>query len=142
MRFSIRRFRDSEAATSAIEFALIAPVLLLMMFGIIAYGYIFGVYHNLQQMASEAARASVAGLNDVERDMLARAFIGANARSYPLLDPAKLRVATVPGGLSNQSFEVAVAYDMSQTVFQRLAELVALPPLQVERRAVVQRGGY
>lgn len=61
------RFSRSLDATSAIEFALVAPVLLLLLFGIIGYGYILGVYHGVQQIAAEAARASVSGLNDTER---------------------------------------------------------------------------
>ena len=34
------RFSRSPDATSAIEFALVAPVLLLLLFGIIGYGYV------------------------------------------------------------------------------------------------------
>lgn len=56
-RFFIHFSRNTKAA-AAVEFAFIAPILLLLLFGIVGYGYVFGVYHGIQQIASEAARAS------------------------------------------------------------------------------------
>jgi Flp pilus assembly protein TadG len=142
MSSRISRFRTNASANSAIEFALIAPVLLLMIFAIIGYGYIFGIYHSIQQIASEAARASVSGISDAEREQIARNFVASHATSYAFIDPAKLRLTTAQSGPPRQTFEIAIVYDMSDTVFQSLAALVALPPPLVERRAVVQRGGY
>jgi Flp pilus assembly protein TadG len=138
----IRRFRTCQRGANAVEFALVAPILLLMLFGIIAFGYIFGVHHGVQQIAAEAARASVSGVNDSEREAIAREFVASNAPAYPMLDPAKLQVTTTQSGPQRQAFEVAISYDMSDTVFANLASLVALPPPLVERRAVVLRGGY
>lgn len=139
---SANRFGRNEAATSAVEFAMVAPVLLLMIFGIIGYGYVLGIYHSIQQVASEAARASVSGVTDAERAQIARAFVTANASSYAFLDPTKVTVTTAQSGPPQQTFSVAVAYDMSGTLFQSLASLVSLPPPTVVRQAVIQRGGY
>lgn len=135
-------FLRSRDGTSAIEFAFVAPVFLLLLFGIIGFGYIFGVYHGIQQIASEAARSSVAGLNDAEREQIARDFVAAHAASYAFIDAAKLRVTTSHGGPPQQSFEVAIAYDMSGSLYDRLSALVPLPQPTIERRAVIQRGGY
>lgn len=129
-------------ATSAVEFAFVAPVLLLMTFGIIGYGYVLGIYHGIQQIASEAARASVSGLNDAERARIARDFVVAHASSYAFIDPARIRVTTSQSPAPQQVFEVAVVYDMSDSLFSSLSSLVSLPPPLVERRAVIQRGGY
>lgn len=139
---TLQRFRDCQAGANAVEFAFIGPILLLMLFAIIAFGYVFGVYHGVQQIAAEAARASVAGITDSERESIAREFVAASLGSYALLDPAKLRVTTAQSGPPRQTFEVAIHYDMTDTVFANFASLVALPPPQIERRAVVQRGGY
>jgi Flp pilus assembly protein TadG len=136
------RLISDRTATSAVEFAFVAPVLLLMTFGIIGYGYVLGIYHGIQQIASEAARASVSGLNDAERAKIARDFVVAHAASYAFIDPAKVRVTTSQGPAPQQVFEVAVVYDMSDTLFSSLSSLVSLPPPLVERRAVIQRGGY
>lgn len=44
---------------AAIEFALIFPVLFLMLYGLITYSIIFAVQHSLNLAAAEGARASV-----------------------------------------------------------------------------------
>jgi Flp pilus assembly protein TadG len=139
--FIVLFWHDRRAAI-AVEFAFVAPVLLMMLFGIVGYGHVFGVYHGVQQIAAEAARASIAGLDDAERERLARAFVARHASSYPFLDPSKLTVRTTVTGAPAPSFEVAVRYDFSDSAFNRLGSLVSLPLPVVERRAVVQRGGY
>lgn len=136
-----RLFRSQDGAT-AVEFAFIAPILLLLLFGIMGYGYVFGIYHSVQQMAAEAARSSVAGLSDVERAQIARDYITANAQAYAFIDPAKVKVRANPTGPQQLSFEVAVSYDMSGSAYDTLSRLVSLPHPLIERRAIVQRGGY
>jgi Flp pilus assembly protein TadG len=142
MRSLILDLRRSQLAATAVEFAFIAPLLLLLLFGIIGYGHAFGVYHGVQQLAAEAARASIAGLDDAERERLARAFVTRSIGSYAFLDASKLTVRTTAAGAPSPSFEVAIAYDYSDSIFNRLNSIVALPTPTVERRAVVQRGGY
>ncbi|MDT0203264.1 TadE/TadG family type IV pilus assembly protein [Nocardioides sp. AE5] len=51
-----RRTRD-ESGASAVEFALVFPVLALLLFGIISYGYMFTVRQAMTQAAAEGARA-------------------------------------------------------------------------------------
>lgn len=136
-----RLFRSQDGA-SAVEFAFIAPILLLLLFGIIGYGYVFGICHSIQQMAAEAARSSVAGLSDAERALIARSYITAHAGAYAFIAPAKVKVRTSQTGPLQQSFEVAVSYDMSGSLYDSIGRLIALPQPLIERRAVVQRGGY
>ena len=52
-----RRRRQEGAA--AVEFALVAPLLLLLLFGIISYGYMLSFRQALSQGAAEAARVAV-----------------------------------------------------------------------------------
>lgn len=51
------RTRDERGA-SAVEFALVLPILVLFLFGIITYGYMFSVRQALTQAAAEGARAA------------------------------------------------------------------------------------
>jgi len=139
---ALSRFSRNQRATTAIEFAFVAPVLLLLLVGIMGYGYVFGLYHSIQQIAAEAARSSVAGLDDTERSQIARDFVTAHAGSYAFIDPTKVRVRTAQTGPQLQSFEVAVAYDMSGSIYDNLSRMVSLPQPMIERRAIVQRGGY
>ncbi|MBL8581266.1 MAG: pilus assembly protein, partial [Rhizobiaceae bacterium] len=63
-----KEFIKEDKATSAVEFAIIAPVFILVLFGLIAYGIYFGASHSVQQLAADAARTAVAGLNAEERE--------------------------------------------------------------------------
>lgn len=123
--------------TGAIEFALVAPMLMALLIGIFAYGYWLTVDHGLQQLAGEAARASVAGITDAERDALARGAVATGVPAYGLIDPTRLQVATSATG---GTFQVALTYDMRE--FARFGSLVPVPGPELRRAAVVQRGGY
>lgn len=114
---ALSRFPRNQRVTRAVEFAFVAPILLLL-FGIM--DYVFGIDHSIQQIAAEAARSSVSGLSDAERSRIARDFIAAHARSYTFIDPTKPRVRTGQTGPQMRSFEVAVAYDMSGSVYGNL----------------------
>jgi len=135
-------FHRDATGTSAVEFALVLPILLMMCAAIIGYGYVLGLYHGVQQIASEAARAAVAGLTDAERDRLARAFVAAHSGGYSFLDPARLSVTTLAAGEPAPAFQVSVVYDFSDSFVHRLGTLVALPHPLIARTAVIQRGGY
>lgn len=52
--------RDDEDGAAAVEFALVLPVFLLLLFGILTYGTIFLVHNQMTEAASDAARAAVA----------------------------------------------------------------------------------
>jgi Flp pilus assembly pilin Flp len=55
MRRRARRFRGDEGA-SAVEFALILPILAILLFGVIDYGWWFGETLGLRSGVREAAR--------------------------------------------------------------------------------------
>ncbi len=134
-----RSIHDRRGST-AVEFALVAPMLIVLLFGIVAFGAIIGVDNGLQQLVAEAARASVAGLSDPERQQLAQASVTANAASYPFIDPTKIGLATTDP--TSTSFQVTVTYDMSGFFAYRLLSGLPLPSAAVKRSAVVQRGGF
>jgi Flp pilus assembly protein TadG len=56
---SWRRTRASDRGASAVEFGLVAPILILMVFGIIQYGLYFFDSVNARQGVREAARQGV-----------------------------------------------------------------------------------
>ncbi|WGL53715.1 pilus assembly protein [Nocardioides sp. BP30] len=53
------KVRRIERGAAALEFAILVPVILLLVFGIIAYAYMFSFRQALSQAAAEGARAAV-----------------------------------------------------------------------------------
>lgn len=125
---------------TAVEFALVSPILVVLLFGLVGFGAIISVDNGLQQLVAEAARASVAGLSDAERAQLAQASLTANAKSYPFIDPTRINLVTSDPTAS--SFQVTVRYDMSGLFAYRMLAGLPLPSPAVARSAVVQRGGF
>jgi Flp pilus assembly protein TadG len=58
-----RRLLRSERGTAVVEFALIAPLLFLIVFGIIEFGRILNAYNQLTQLAGQGARAAAVSRN-------------------------------------------------------------------------------
>ena len=135
------KFGSDRRGASAVEFALVAPVLLLILFGIVCFGVLLGVMHGVQQLVAEAARASVAGLSNSERDQLARDSVSKNIGSYPFIDANKVAVTTNVAGSSGSTFSITVAYDFSASPIFQLRSFVPLPNPMIRRSAVVEHGG-
>jgi len=63
-RFSgVRRLTRSEHGTAIVEFALIAPLLFFLVFGIIEFGRALNYYNDLTQLAGQGARAAIVSRN-------------------------------------------------------------------------------
>jgi len=59
-----RRFGMSRRAQSIIEFALVIPLLMLVILGIIAFGQLFSYRIRMDSAAREAARFGIVGRDD------------------------------------------------------------------------------
>ena len=132
---SFLRFRND--GTAAVEFAIVGPFLLVLVFGTVVFGVIFSTYNGVQQLAAEAARASVAGLSVTERDQIARSYVTTNIAAYGILDPTRLTVATTS---TANAFQVAVTYDLSNSPIFALSKLIPMPSPIVRRSASVVSG--
>ena len=135
---SIRRLTRDTRAAALVEFALLLPMLATLLWGVMAYGQYLMLAHNVQQVANDAARATIAGLTAAERRALAQATVAAELARLPALEPA--RAVTVEGE-SGQIVTVTVRYDAGNSALFRVP-LVPLPSAVIERRAVVRTGGF
>ncbi|WP_325404645.1 TadE/TadG family type IV pilus assembly protein [Parvibaculum sp.] len=70
-----RSFRSDERGVVAIEFAAVSTLFLMILFGIIAFGFQFATRIALSYAVSEGGRAAVAGLNDEQRVLYAKEAI-------------------------------------------------------------------
>lgn len=138
----LRKLITSTCGTAAIEFALVLPLFLLMMVGILSYGFYFGAAHSTAQLAADAARASVAGLTDQQRSDLAQQHIARLASHYVLLDADHITSTAAMLADDPTVFQVVVRYDSRDLPIWHFAGLLPLPDTVIERTALIKRGGY
>jgi Flp pilus assembly protein TadG len=138
---SRRRFLLDASATSAIEFAMLAPLFILLLLGMVAYGIYFGASHSVQQIAADAARTAIAGLNASERKELVADFVGHNAAGYPFIDPLKLTFSAVDSDGDGNEFVVSVSYDARALPIWNLFEDLPMPKMTIARRSIIRVGG-
>ena len=129
-----RRARDDSGAV-AVEFVLIAPILLALVFGIITVGYFMGLTHSIHQLATGAARASVAGLDATERAALAQEYLDAGARRYPLLVQTSVDpTITIESG-EVPAISVEVRYDLDGSLLEIANGFLGMNMQTLERTA-------
>lgn len=107
---------QQEDGAVAVEFALIAPVLLLIVAGIFYFGQLFAIANSLQQLAAETARATVPGLDSQERQQLADNFIAKSADRFPFLNAQRVQKnIEIIGTGQHPSISVNLTYDLDGT---------------------------
>lgn len=131
----------NDAGSSAVEFAILSPVFLLMLTGMMAYGVYFGAAHSLQQLAADAARTAVAGLNQTERNALVTAFIKNNAGAYPLLDRRQLSFAVGDKSNDASQYLVTLTYDASSLPIWNFYPPLPLPSPTISFSSTIRQGG-
>lgn len=140
MRFLAGWIRDTRG-TSVVEFAILTPVFLLLLTGMLAYGIYFSAAHSLQQLAADAARTAIAGLDEAERNALVGNFLAANASTYALIDPDRLTVTIGDKPGDPDHYRVVLTYDASDLPIWNLYLPLPLPSQQIAHSSTIRRGG-
>ncbi len=132
---------NSDDGAAAIEFAFVAPVMILLVMGMIAYGIFFGAAHSVQQIAADAARVSIAGIDEAERKQLVGNFISHNSSGYVFINP-KMLAFTVGGAPHDASqLLVSVSYDATSLPIWGLLSSSLLPEKRITRQVSIRVGG-
>jgi Flp pilus assembly protein TadG len=126
---------------TAVEFAMLLPIFLTMVFGIVVFGSYLAMVHGVQQLAAEAARSSVAGLSDGERSSLATSYVTANVGTYPLIAASNISVNAATSTTDPNVFIVSVSYNASGMFIYALP-FVPSPPSTIVRSAAIPYGGF
>ena len=137
-RYSTEGAKQKRRGVAAIEFAMVAPLFIMMMMGIVVYGSWFWLAHSVQALAAESARSAIGGLDASEREVLAKAVVTEQAPTMGL-NPTLTSTKVVS---SATDFKVNVTYDASTHPLMALAVMIPKPPAHIERTAVVRLGGY
>lgn len=133
-------FRDTGGA-AAVEFAILAPVYMLMLAGMLAYGLYFGAAHSLQQLAADAARISISGLDSAERDRLVGRYLDRHAGDYMLLDRRFLTYAIGDDPADTTQYRVVLRYDAIELPVWNLYPPLPLPSRYMVYGATIRQGG-
>jgi Flp pilus assembly protein TadG len=136
---TLDRIRRCRAGTSAIEFAIVAPLFILILLSLCAFGIYLGTAHAVQQIAADTARVAVAGLNASERSALAEAHITEIVFDYPFIEPENLMIE-VGDDVAPGQFTVRLAYDAGHLPIWNLMTF-AMPDQEIERYATIRIGG-
>lgn len=130
----------NRAGTSAIEFAIVAPVFICLLLTFFGYGFYLTTANTIQQLAADAARTAVAGLSAAERAQLATDFINISTLDYPMLERAKLNVVVADDAQNPNQFTVALTYDASGLPIWNLYAF-AMPNSRIKRFSTIRLGG-
>jgi|SRR6185503_9936078 Flp pilus assembly protein TadG len=137
----LQRLRRESGGASAIEFAIVAPIFFILVFGIVVYGYYFGSLSLVHHIAYESARASVSGLTDDERAVLAQARADELITALStVLDADSIQVETAaptPG-----VYSVTVHYHFGLVQAMGGTSILPLPGADQSVTVSVSHGGY
>ena len=131
-----------DSGLAAIEFILVAPLFLMLIFATAVFGVYFGTWLAVSNAAAESARAAIAGLSESEREGLAKTTAQTIFNGYaPTFTWAKVKTfqaAAVTG--SPNLFQVSITYDISGLKILPFSDLVTGDSLTAT--SVVPNGGY
>jgi Flp pilus assembly protein TadG len=130
-----------QRGASAVEFAMLLPLFVALVFGIVIFGSYLSVVHGLQQLAAEAARSSIAGMNASERSSIATSYVSTNVGTYPLISANNVSVNAATSPSDPNVFVVTVTYNASGMFIYSLP-FVPAPSSTIVRSAAIPFGGF
>lgn len=106
----------SEGGAAMIEMALVLPLFIALLMGILVYGQYFLLAHSVQQAANDGARAAIVGLDAADRRAIATRAIDRSLRGTGRIT---LNARTVTVSETTEAITVGVAYTVPAGSFLR-----------------------
>jgi Flp pilus assembly protein TadG len=106
------RLARSERAAAMVEMALVLPLFLALLMGILVYGQYFLLAHSVQQAANDGARAAIVGLDAADRSAIATRAVDRSMQAIAGFTPATRSVAVSE---TSDAVTVAVTYNVPAT---------------------------
>lgn len=125
---------------SAVEFAIVAPILFLTLFSLVGYGIYLSAAHSVQQIAADAARTAIAGLNNTEREQLVRDYLSRSTMDHALLEKKNFTMQVKEDPKNPNQFTVSIDYDASHLPIFALYSY-AMPDPHIRRFSTMRVGG-
>jgi Flp pilus assembly protein TadG len=124
-------FLSCRRGSAAVEFVILAPVLLALVAAGVFYSRWFTVASQTQNLASDGARAAVAGLDDTERNTIVSNLMTGAAVRVPL---EKGSTRTWRAWRDGDLYAVSVTTTLPD---YDLSKVIPMPDRNVTRNAVV-----
>lgn len=129
-----RRFRADERGAALLEFALIATVLLILVFGIIDFGRMLYTKNTLTNAAREGGRVAAVMQAPLDVDSIKRTVVHAtNLLGGTALSQDSVHVTLLPDAGPLQSIQVTVNYPYEPIT--PIASLIGLDSLTLSGSA-------
>jgi len=116
----LRPFLRNESGSATVEFAIVTPILGLLLAGVLSFGWLFAISSSLQRLAAEAARASLMGTTQAERISLAQSAVTSWSASYPFLKASRISSQVVAVSTPMTGVRVTLNYDVRGSFVQKL----------------------
>lgn len=136
---AIRRFIRATSGSSAIEFALVAPLFLLILFTLVAYALYLSAASTVEQLAANASRMALAGLDATERRTIAEEFVDGAVFDHILIDASALDLSIVEDAAAGH-FTVRLTFDAETLPIWNLVTF-PMPATEIERNATIRISG-
>ena len=130
------RLGSDRKGTAIIEFAILLPVLVTILMGMICYGLYFGAAHSVQQLSADAARHSIAGETLAERRTMVTAHVGTHGPSYFLVRAERLSEVSATEQAGGR-LRVRISYNAAWLPIFGFSKLLPLPPSTITRDCVI-----
>ncbi len=133
MMWIFKRLRRSQRGQTLVEFALILPILILILFGILEFGRIFYSYISITNAVREGARIGVVGAEDDE--IIAKVKAAAHLKPEIQEDEIKIlpeETHRTPGVAL--SVEVSYNVDLVTPLFSKILD----DPFPLNSKAVMR----
>ncbi len=138
---TMRGLARSQTGLAAVEFALLAPALMALIFAIIIYSLYFTAYMGVRQAAAEGARAAVSGMSTAERSELAVAQAQTVLAGYGSLLGAAAPVVTAQAD-GTGLFAVTITCNIGSSPIMRYGALLPMPNSTITYRVIIANGSY
>jgi Flp pilus assembly protein TadG len=127
---------------AAVEFAIVAPILLMLIFAVVIYSIYFAAYLGVRQAAAEGARAAVTGMSTAERSQLAIARATTVMNAYGALLGASSTATITAAQQGTGMLKVSVSYNISSSPIMGYAAFLPMPSSTIQSNVIVANGSY
>lgn len=122
----------SEKGQALLEIALVLPILIMLLFGIVEFGRVGHAYLTLNHAAREGARLGITGAGDA-------AIIGRVSDAAATLQADALVITILPSEVDRVSGEAfTVELDYHLTIYLPMPDALLVNPLPLQGRAVMR----